>query len=148
MTVREKLELDLKGAQKKGEQARVDTLRLLLSELHNREIEKHGKGGGDELTDEEALAVLKREAKKRKEAIELFRRGNRNDLAEKEEGELSILAAYLPAEMSRGEIEAVVNALIAEGHKDFNGLMKEAMARLRGRADGRAVSEVIKGKLG
>ncbi len=145
MTLSERISEDIKAAQKSGETERLGVLRLVSAAIHNRAIEKGAQATG--LPDEEVLAVLQKEAKKRREAIALFRAGNRHDLADKEEKELTLLQAYLPPALSRADIEKVVDALRAEGLSDVNGLMKAAMARLKGQADGRLVREVIEEKL-
>lgn len=138
---------DLKNSLKSGDKNRAGVLRLLIAELRNKEKEKFG-GAGGKLEDADALAVLQREAKKRKEAIELFRQGNREDLARKDEAELKIIEEYLPQQLSREEVAAVVDKLTYAAGGDFNSLMKVAMAELKGRADGKLVSEVVKEKLG
>ncbi|KKW46844.1 MAG: hypothetical protein A3A43_01700 [Candidatus Liptonbacteria bacterium RIFCSPLOWO2_01_FULL_56_20] len=144
MTLHEKIIDAAKDAQKAGDEGRLATLRLLLSELHNREIEKRTKGEPPALTDDDARAVFQKEAKKREEAIALFEKGGRQDLAEKEKKELDRIREYLPPPMSRGEIEAVVRGLKDEGLSDFQSLIKEAMKRLKGRASGQLVSDVVK----
>lgn len=146
MSLQERLAHDLKIAQKAGEGERVSLIRMLIAHVHNREIEKRGEGKAG-LDDAEVIEVLKKEAKKRKEAIELFRRGGRDDLAEKEEKELELLSVYVPKEMGREEIARVIDGLIQGGLKDFNSLMKEAMRSLKGKADGKTVSEMIKERL-
>ncbi len=145
MTLSERISEDIKAAQKNGETERLGVLRLVSAAIHNRVIEKGIQGS--ELPDEEVLAVLQKEAKKRREAIALFRQGKRDDLADKEEKELALLQTYLPPALTRADIEKVVAALRAEGLSDVNALMKAAMARLKGQADGRLVREVIEEKL-
>lgn len=133
---------------KNADQDRVGILRLLLSSIHNEEIAKRSRGGESVLTTDEEVVVLKREAKKRKEAIDLYRQGGRTDLAEKEERELKVINQYLPPEMSREAIEEVVKKVVAAGAKDFGSAMKEAMKDLKGKADGQTVAEIIKSVLG
>ncbi|OGG42140.1 hypothetical protein A3A21_02015 [Candidatus Jorgensenbacteria bacterium RIFCSPLOWO2_01_FULL_45_25b] len=151
MSLKIKLLEDLKESQKKKEGAKVDTLRLFLSCVQNYEIEKRGRGEGGELSSEEVEQVLKKEIKKRKEAILLYRKGEREDLAKKEEEELRILEAYAPPEMERGEIEKLVEKAIEiirpESPKDFGKVMSEVMKMAEGRADGKLVSELLKEKL-
>jgi uncharacterized protein len=142
------IEKQLAQAQKEGAPLRVEVLRFVLAQLRNRSIEKRGQGKDPDLTEDEAQDVLRRETKKRKEALELYRQGERPDLAEKEEKEMAILREFLPAQMSEVEIEAAVETLRQEGHGDFNSLMKAAMERLRGKADGKTVSEIVRRKLG
>jgi len=142
---------DLKIAMKAANEFELGVLRMLLSSLHNKEIEKKGKGLEAVLSDEEAIEVLTREAKKRKEAAELFSKGNRNDLAEKETKELEFIKRYLPEQMSQEEIEKIVKAALektgAKEVKDFGKVMAEAMKELKGKADASCVSEIIKSKL-
>lgn len=147
MPLFERIKQDLARALKGGSSGEAGTLRYLLAELHNREIEKRGKGGAAELTEEDVAGVLRREVKKRREAIELFRRGGREDLVRREEGELAILSAYLPPELGREAIEAVIDELMGSGLKDFASLMRGAMKQLKGKADGRIVGDIIKSKL-
>ena len=134
---------DLKTALKSGEGARVGFLRFVRSHIQNREIEKRGKGGSGELTEEEVREVLRKEAKRKKESIELFRKGSRGELAEKEEQELRWLMEYLPPVPTRDDIVRVVKELKEKGVTDFSAFMKEAMPRLEG-ADGKEVSVVVK----
>ena len=146
MSMLQKISEDLKNAMKGGRSLEVETLRMLLASLKNREIEKRGKGGG-ELTDDEVLEVIGREVKKRREAAEIFAKSSRTDLADKENKEIEILGRYLPPQMSKEEIESVIDAIIQKGTKEFGAVMKEAMKELRGKADGKVVGEIIKSKL-
>ena len=148
MALYEQITSDLKTAMKSGDQVRVDTLRFVLSGINNFKKEKSVKQPDAAVTDDEVVSILQKEVKKRKESIELFKQGGRNDLVTKEESDLAIIAAYVPKELSREEIEKIVDAAMAAGAKDFNGVMKEAMKEVKGRADGKTVGEVIKAKLG
>ncbi len=142
MSLIEQISADLKSAMKSGERARVDVLRFVLAGLQGAEKDKRAP-----LLDEEAIATLQKEVKRRREAIELFKKGNRADLVEKEEGDLAVIAAYLPKELSSDEIEKAVDELRAKGFADFNSLMREAMKELKGRADGKTVGEIVRRKL-
>ena len=134
---------------KSGDKARVEVLRYALSLVKGAEKDKQAKEpAGAALTDEEASAVLQKEVKRRKEAVELFRKGNRADLVEKEEGELAVLYGYIPKELSEAELGAIVDGLITGGGGDFNSLMRETMKAAKGRADGRMAGEIIRKKLG
>lgn len=157
MLLIDRLKDDLKTALKSGQKERVGVLRFLLSESHNREKDKQArllasersdggqaKGEKPVLTDEEAVAVFQKESKKRREAVELFRKGGREDLVKKETAELAVIQEYLPQVLAPEDIKKVLEKLAARGNKDFNSLMKEAMKELRGKADGRLVSELIK----
>lgn len=147
MNLLQKITADLKTAMKSGDRVRVDALRFILAGLQGAEKDKYAKAPGVALTDDEAILVLQKEAKRRKESIELFKKGGRQDLVDKEEADLKILAEYMPKEFSREDIEKVVEGLIAKGLNDFNSLMKEAMKELKGRADGKMVGDVVKRKL-
>ncbi|OGY65914.1 MAG: hypothetical protein A3A04_02440 [Candidatus Harrisonbacteria bacterium RIFCSPLOWO2_01_FULL_40_28] len=150
MALIKKIEEDLILALKSGESDVVDVLRLVKTAFKNKEIEKRGKGEASELIDEDVLVILNREVKKRKEAIELFKKGNREDLVKKETLEIAILERYLPESLSREKIEHIVTDVIKSGTyeaKDFGLVMREVMKELRGKADGGVVMEIIKREL-
>lgn len=132
---------------KSGDRARVDVLRFMLAGIQGAEKDKFAKQPGVALTDEEAISVLQKDMKRRKEAIELFKKGNRSDLVDKEEGDLRVISAYLPKALSTEEIEKVVASLQAKGLSDFNSLMRESMKELKGRADGAVVGDMVKRRL-
>jgi len=148
MLLYQRLTDDMKSALKAGDKPRLEVLRFVLAGIKGAEKDKNVKQPGVALTDEEVIAVLQKEAKRRKEAIELFRQGKRDDLVSKEEADLAVIMGYLPKEMSREEIGKVVEGLQAQGLNDFNSLMKETMKQLKGKADGKTVGEIIKGKIG
>lgn len=143
---------DTVRAMRGKDERRLVTLRMLSSAIHNREIEKRGKGEAGEITEEDALGVLRSEAKKRRDAIAEFEKGRRPDLVEKEKQELSILEAYLPAELDDAAIGTVVKSVVAEfgsvGAKDFGRVMGEVMKRLKGTASGDRVSRAVREVLG
>lgn len=146
--LKNKFQEDLKLAMKSSDAMRVGVLRLLISALNNKAIDKKGKTGSEELTEEEALQVLMTESKKRKEAIEVFTKGNRTDLADKEKGELEIIQQYLPKQMSREEVEKSVEEIVKRvGSKEMGPVMKEVMKELKGKADSALVSQLVKEKL-
>ncbi len=126
----------------------VETLRLLFAALKNREIEKKGKTGNSELTEEEVVEVVTREVKKRREAIELYTKGNRNDLVEKEQKELVIIEKFLPPQMDEAEVRIIVQKQIeAMGNpppSDFGKVMGPIMKDLKGKVDGTVVTKIIK----
>jgi uncharacterized protein YqeY len=128
---------DVTTAMKAGEKDRVTTLRLVLSEL--QKDEKEGKG--------DELAVLRRERKRRAEAATAFRDGGRADLADAEEAEAKIIETYLPAEIGDDELKQIVADAIAEtgaeSPKDMGNVMKAAMGKTQGRADGKRVSALV-----
>jgi uncharacterized protein YqeY len=133
---------DLKRSMKAKDGNRVSVLRFLLSSIQNREIEKR-----DALDDEEVLAEITSSAKRRKESMEAFGEGGRTDLVEKEAAELAILQEYLPEQLSpdeiRGVVQEVVEAVGAKTASDLGKVMKELMPRLRGKADGKLVNEIV-----
>ena len=148
MSMVEKVEKDLVAALRAQDTLRLSVLRMMKAALMNKKVE-HGK----EVTDQEALAVLRTLAKQRQESVEAFRRGGREDLASKEEAELKIVESYLPAAASEEEIDTAVEAAIAETGastpKDMGKAMKAAMAKLAGKnADGKRVSEKVRARLG
>ena len=122
---------------------RVSVLRFLLSSIKYREIEKK-----DALDEDEVLAEITSSAKRRRESMEAFAEGGRMDLVEKEESELAILQEYLPELLSPDEVQGVVQEVVqavgATGASDFGKVMKELMPKLRGKADGKLVSEIVK----
>jgi len=136
--IHEKIQEDIKGAMKAREAARLGTLRFLHSEIKNISINEKVP-----ITDEVVLRVLVRLAKQRRDGIEEFRKAGRADLVAKEEAELAILESYMPKAMSEEEVRAEVKAVIAEvgatSKRDMGKVMKAALARLAGRADGKAV---------
>ena len=148
MTLLEKISSDIKTAMKSGDRTRVDALRFALAGIQGAEKDMYAKQPGVALTDDEAVSVLQKDIKRRKEAIELFKKGNREDLVKKEEADLAIIGGYVPKELSVEEIEKVVDDLRAKGPADFNSLMRDAMKELKGRADGRIVGEIMKKKIG
>jgi hypothetical protein len=136
MTLADTVKSDLTTAMKAGERDRVGALRLILSELQKAEKE----GASDE------LAVLRRERKRRVESATAFRAGGRDELAEQEEAEARMIEAYLPAELSDDELQAIVAAAISESGasspRDMGAVMKAAMPKVAGRADGKRVSAI------
>jgi uncharacterized protein len=141
MAIVEEIKADLQGAMRAGEKERVGALRLLLSELQKDAKE----GNGDE------LAVLRRERKRRLESAEAFREGGRDELAGAEETEAELIAGYLPAELSDEELRAIVEQAVADSgaqsQKDMGIAMREAMAAVDGRADGKRVSGIVRAAL-
>lgn len=153
MLTKEQLSTDLKGAMKSAGSATVGVLRMLISVINNKEIEKRGKTGAGELTAEELLAVLLSEEKKRQEAATIFIKGGRQDLADKEAAELTIIQRYLPKRMTTEETEAAVDKIIANlkasgADVSFGVAMKEITKELKGKADAKLISELVKKKIG
>lgn len=146
----DKLQDDLKQAQLAKDEVKVATLRLLLSEIHNSEIQKGGLPAGG-LADSDVISVIQREVKKRKEGAEGFRSGGREDKAQKEEVEAKILESYLPSQIEDRELTEIVNQAITEvgasGISDMGKVMGLVMGKVGGRADGGRVSELVKARL-
>ena len=133
---------ELKEAMKKGDKVRQSVIRLVRAEIHNAEIAQRKS-----LDDSGVIDVISKELKKRRESIVEFERGNRQDLAAQEKAELAVLLEYLPPQMSRDEIEALARNIIAEigarGPGDKGKVMARLMPQLKGKAEGRLVSEVV-----
>ncbi|MDO8515874.1 MAG: GatB/YqeY domain-containing protein [bacterium] len=143
----DKLTFDLKTAMKVSAHERTSALRFVIAQIRNREIEKRTKGNAVPLTDDEIIDVMKREVKRRVEAVKLFRAGKREELARKEEVEIAMIKEYLPPELTHAEIAAIVDGIWKRGMRDFNLLIREAMKEVKGRADGEAVKDAIKAKI-
>lgn len=147
----QKINEDLRSALKSGDQITLGVLRMVSSVFGNKSIEKRGRGLPKDLTEDEVLEILNREAKKRREAASLYKQGNRSDLAEKEEKEIVVIQKYLPAQMSRKEVETFVTntlpKLRSSQDLNFGSVMKEIMKELKDKADAKIISEIIKEKL-
>lgn len=147
MTLREKIISDMTASMKAQDAPRTSTLRMVKAAMQNRQIEK-----GGELDDEEMGKLLRSLVKQRRDSVEQYEKGGRQDLADKEKTEIEVIEAYLPQAASREEIEAAVAAAISEtgasSMKDMGKVMKTVQAALAGKnADGRMLSEVVKAKL-
>ena len=145
--LQERLDSDLKNSMRSKNVARTRTLRSIRAALQQKEIEKRGKGEKG-LTEAEILAVLQKQAKQREDSIEQFAQGGRPDLESSEREELEIIREYLPAQASDEEIRSVVERAIeavgAESSADMGRVMGNAMAALKGKADGRRINQVVK----
>ena len=146
MTLIEELEEDVKDAMRAGDAARRDALRLILASLKSAE-----KDLLRPLTEDEELQVLQRERKKRIEAAEAFRGGGREEQAAKEEAELAVLEEFMPEPLTEEELEQILDDAIAENGatsmRDMGRVMKDVMPQIAGRADGAAVSQMLREKL-
>jgi len=142
MTLQEKIATDLVQAQKKGAKARVSALRLVRAGVKNAEIAK-----GARLDDAGVIDIISREVKQHRESIVEFTKGKRQDLVDKEEAELAALLEYLPRQISREEISEAARKVIeqveARGPGDKGKVMSQLMPQLKGKADGREVSDVV-----
>lgn len=137
-----RLQSDLTASRKAAEKARTLVLGTLLADAKNREIELRR-----DLTDEDVIDVLRRGIKKRRESIDMYAKGNREDLAEKERAEVRVLEGYLPAAVSTDELRAAVRAAIAGGAANIGAVMGKVMPAFKGRADGGAISAIAKEEL-
>jgi uncharacterized protein YqeY len=146
MALAQRIQDDMVASMKAREPLRTSVLRMVIADLKNLRISK-----GSELVDDDVLSAIKGGVKRRKDSVEQYTRGGRQDLADKEQAEIAILEGYLPASLPVAEVEQAVAAAIAEtgatGKKDMGKVMKAAMARLAGRADGKLVSQIVASRL-
>ncbi len=147
MEIREQLMADIKTAMIAKDSVKLNTLRFLNSAIKNKEIELRPTP----ISSDDIMAVIKKLVKQRKESIEQFATAGRTDLVDQETAELKILENYVPAQMTKDQIEILVSDIIsamgAKTIKDMGAVMKEAMAKSAGQADGKLLSEIIKSKL-
>ncbi len=145
-TLADAIRSDMTEAMRAGDRTRRDTLRLLIAALDNARI-----AAGRDLDGGEAVAALQREARQRRDSIGEYRKGGRDDLVRREEAELAIIGEYLPDELTEDELRAAVEEAIAEAGAsepgDLGKVMGPLMARVRGRADGRRVNELVRERL-
>ena len=143
MTLSQRIAKDLQTALRQSDKLTLSVLRMAKSALTNREKEE-----GEELSEDDAIAVLATLAKQRRESIDQFSQGGREDLAEKERQELDILLSYLPKQLNRQELDTLINEAIHEtsavGLKDLGKVMKILMPRIKGVADGKIVNQRVK----
>ncbi len=147
MGLREQIDADIKTALKSGAKDKLSALRMLSAALKNKQIDKRRP-----LTDDEVIETVRSLIKQRKDSIEQFAKGGRQDLVDKETAEVAVLEVYLPKQMSREEIEALVRDAIArtdaQGAKDMGKVMKALIPLVAGRADNKLMSELVKKALG
>ena len=138
----EKIRAELTAAMKARNAERLSTLRMLQSAFKYQQIEV-----GHELSDEEAMTVIRKAVKQRLDSIEQYTKGNRPELAEKERREMELLKTWLPADLTDDEIEAGIREIVAstgaQSKKDMGKVMKEATARYKGRAEGKKIQEIV-----
>ncbi len=148
MSLTEQINADLKAAMKSGDTVKLNTIRSIRAQI----IEFSKSGTGAAITPEIEMSMLLSAAKKRKESIEMYEKGGRQDLADQEKRELEIISSYLPKQMTKEEAEAVITKIISEtgaaSAKDFGKVMPLAMKELKGKFDGKVVQEIVKQKLG
>jgi uncharacterized protein YqeY len=147
--LKDKIQEDLKQAMLSHDEKKLSTIRMLKSALQYFEIQKGGAGYSS--TDEDVIDVVEREIKKRKESIEMFEKGNRQDLADKEKQELETLQAYLPEQLSEDEIKRLIDEAIskvgATEIRDMGKVMAILSSQTKGKADGGVISSLVKEKL-
>jgi uncharacterized protein YqeY len=147
MNLQEQLNEDYKAAMKSGDKLRVETLRLLRAQLKDAKINKM-----EALTPEEEIAALTNAAKKRREAIDMYKQGGRTDLLDKEAAELAIISSYLPQALSTEEIAQIIDTAIKETGSaaagDLGKVMGKIMPQVKGRADGKMVQQMVRERLG
>ena len=143
MSLQTDIETAMRTAMKAGDAVRVATLRMAMAAAHNRQIEL-----GHELTDAEVVEVLDRQVKQRRESIELYRQGGRPELADAEEAEMAILREYLPEPLTEAELERLAREAVAatgsKGPADMGRVMGALVPQTKGRADGKAVSDLVR----
>lgn len=148
MSIEQQINEDIKSALKAGRKDEVATFRTLMAQIKDERIKLRVKR---ELTEEDVVGVLLNAAKKRKESIEIYRQGNREDLVDKEEKELALLQKYLPIQLSEKEVSGIVNQIIqqinATSVKDLGRVMGMAMKELKGKADGQVVQNLVRDRL-
>jgi len=142
-TLKERIRSDLNVARRERDRARTVLLTTLLSDIRNREIEL-----GHELNDAETVEVVSREIKRRQEAAEQMRAGKRDDLAEKQEQEAALLAAYLPPPLGEAEVRAMVREAIQAGARSIGDVMGRIMPQIKGRFDGKEANRIVREELG
>ena len=146
MGLEEKLRNDMKDALKTGQKEKLSTLRTALAQVKDERIKKR-----TDLSDEDIIAVLMRAVKSRKDSIEMYKQGGRQDLVDKETAELEVLQSYLPEQMSEEEIKKVIAEIVessgAADMKDIGKVMGPVMAKLKGKADGKLVQQIARSLL-
>ncbi len=145
MSLIQQLHDDMISAMKSGDSFSLGVLRMVTAALQNKGIEKRGKGSTEHLTDDEALIVIQKEMKKRQDAVMLYEQGGRADLADQERKEAVFIGRYAPAQMSREEMEKIIGDIMSKTNfANFGEAMKAVMAALKGTADAKMASEIIR----
>ncbi|MFN2291844.1 MAG: GatB/YqeY domain-containing protein [Anaerolineae bacterium] len=148
MSLREQLSNDLKEAMRHQDEVRKRTLRSVIAALKQAETELDADGQRRHLADEDILVLIAKQAKQRQESIAEYQKAGRQDLVDEEQAELDVLEEYMPRQLAREEVEAearqVIDEVGASGPRDIGKVMRPLMDRLRGRADGREVNQVVR----
>ncbi len=146
-TLKERIDADLKDAMRAKDELKLNTLRIMKSSIKYKEVEP----GASLLDEPQILGVFTTMIKQRRDSIEQFRAGGRNDLADKEEKEIAVIQLYMPQQLSAAELSAEIAKAITEANatsaKDMGSVMKIATPRLKGKAEGKAISEEVKAQL-
>lgn len=146
MGLEDQIRIDMNGALKSGQKEKLSTLRTALAQIKDERINKR-----KDLTDEDVIGVLMRAVKSRKDSIDLYRKGGRQDLVDKETAEVELIQSYLPEQMSEDEVRKIVAEIVqssgAGDIKDIGKVMGPAMARLKGKADGKLVQQIARSLL-
>lgn len=146
MNIEARLLEDMKAAMKSGDTRKLETIRLLRAQIKNVSLGKE-----EPLSESDLLAIINKEAKRRKESITLYEQGNREDLVQSETQELEILQSYLPEAMSESELDEILDEVIAQlnaaSMQDMGKVMGVVMPRVKGRADGKLIQERVRQKL-
>ncbi len=148
MTLEEQIQADMRSALKEKRSHELATLRTLLAQIKDERIKLRPKR---ELSEEDVLQVIMSAVKKRRDSIDLYKRGNRPELAQKEQEEIEMIQKYLPAQLSEEEVTKIVNEVIAQTNaetiKDLGKVMGAAMGRLKGKTDGKVVQNIVRARL-
>lgn len=148
MSLEERIENEVKAALKQRDKIKVSTLRMLKADIINTKLDQNKKA----LKDEEIVKIIQRQVKQHKDSIEQFEKGKRPDLVEKEKKELEILISYMPEQLSEEELKKIIADTIKEleatGKGEMGKVMKSVMERVKGRADGKKVSQIVLNMLG
>lgn len=147
MSLKNKINEDLNNALKNKESVKIDTLRSIRAEI----LKMDKSGMNREMNPEEEIQLLSKQAKMRKESIELFLQAGRQDLVDKEQAQLDVISEYLPKQMSNEEADVIISKIVldsgATSQKDFGKVMGEVMKELKGKVDGKVIQEILKSKL-
>ncbi|MBV6478981.1 MAG: putative protein YqeY [Ignavibacteria bacterium] len=147
MSLKDKINIDLNNAIKAKDSVRIDTLRSIRAEI----LKMDKSGMNREMTQDEEIQLLNKQAKMRKEAMEMFLQGGRQELVDREKLQLDVINEYLPKQMSENEAKAVVDNIIINAgevtQKDFGKIMGEVMKQLKGKIDGKIIQDLVKSKL-
>jgi uncharacterized protein YqeY len=152
MSLRQRIEDDIKTALKARDKEKLSALRMVKAKVQEKQVELRGKKGPEaKLSDDDVRDVVSAYAKQRRDSIDSYEKGGREDLAAKERSELQIISAYLPQQMGEDEVAAIVDEAIAASGatqpKDMGAVMKLVMPRVKGRADGKLVNRIVQGRL-